>query len=161
MSADLTSLDRLHDIVVPPPVPWWPPAPGWYVVIGAGGLLLLWAGIRFVVAWRRNRYRRVALAELAAIRTGNDPNGPARLSELLKRAALVTYPREQVAGLSGKAWLEFLDRSGGTSVFADGPGRPLADGPYARPTPLDDSSRKALFAACRSWLQHHRRGDAC
>lgn len=158
---DPTRLDRLHDIVTPPPTPLWPLAPGWYVVFGVGALLLLWAGTRIVIAWQRNLYRRAALAELAIIYTGHGPDDPARLSELLKRAALATYPREEVAELSGEAWLEFLDRTGGMSAFVSGPGRPLADGPYARPTPLDDSSRNALFAVCRAWLLHHRRGDAC
>ncbi len=161
MSADPTSLDRLHDIVTPHPAPWWPAAPGWYVALGVGGLLLLWAGIKVVFAWQRNRYRRAALAELEAIRADHGADDLARLSELLKRAALATYPREEVAELSGEAWLEFLDRNGGTIAFASGPGRPIADGPYARPTPLDDSASEALFAACRFWLQHHRRGDAC
>lgn len=158
---DPTSLDRLHDIVTPPPAPWWPFAPGWYVVLVVGGLLLLGTGIKLAIAWQRNRYRRAALAELAAIRTEHGTAVLARLSELLKRTALTTYPREEVAQLSGKAWLEFLDRIGGMSAFVSGPGQPIADGPYARPTPLDDSNRDALFAACRSWLQHHRRGDAC
>jgi hypothetical protein len=35
--ADLTSLENLYDIVMPPPIPWWPLAPGWYVV---GGVLV-------------------------------------------------------------------------------------------------------------------------
>ena len=41
MTPDPTSLERLHDIVLPPPVPWWPPAPGWYWVMGLLGALLL------------------------------------------------------------------------------------------------------------------------
>lgn len=67
MSADPTGLDKLHDILVPPPVPWWPPAPGWYWILGLAaviGAVLLW---RAVARWQRNRYRREALAELAQI----------------------------------------------------------------------------------------------
>ena len=43
MNDNATSLDRLHDIALPPSVPWWPPAPGWYavMVIAAIGLLAL------------------------------------------------------------------------------------------------------------------------
>lgn len=33
MNADASSLDDLRDIAVPPPVSWWPLAPGWWVVI--------------------------------------------------------------------------------------------------------------------------------
>ena len=29
---DAGSLQNLNDIVVPEPVAWWPPAPGWYEV---------------------------------------------------------------------------------------------------------------------------------
>ena len=37
-AADPTSLENLFGLVVPPPVPWWPPAPGWFVV---GGMVLV------------------------------------------------------------------------------------------------------------------------
>ncbi len=67
MSADHTGLDTLHDILVPPPAPWWPPAPGWDWVLGLAGVIgavLLW---RAAARWQRNRYRREALAQLAKI----------------------------------------------------------------------------------------------
>ena len=64
MNSDPTSLDRLHDIVVPSLAPWWPPAPGWYCILGIilfSSLVLL---VRFL-RWQGNRYRREALAEFA------------------------------------------------------------------------------------------------
>ena len=47
---DPSSLDNLFDIVVPPPVSWWPPAPGWYVVGGLAIALAVWAARR---GWQR------------------------------------------------------------------------------------------------------------
>jgi hypothetical protein len=42
MKDSATNLDRLHDIVVPAPVPWWPPAPGWYVVLTVALIIALY-----------------------------------------------------------------------------------------------------------------------
>jgi Domain of unknown function (DUF4381) len=53
-AADPTSLKNLFDIVVPPPVPGWPSAPGWFVV---GAVLLV---LGFWVAWRAWRHWRAA-----------------------------------------------------------------------------------------------------
>ena len=52
MNESPTGLDRLHDIVLPPPIPWWPPAPGWYVVLG----VLLLAGLA-AAWWSWKRWR--------------------------------------------------------------------------------------------------------
>ena len=47
MTLDPAHLHRLHDLVLPPTVPGWPPAPGWYGVFallalaGAGMALSL------------------------------------------------------------------------------------------------------------------------
>ncbi|MBK6737400.1 MAG: DUF4381 domain-containing protein [Haliea sp.] len=157
MSADPTGLDKLHDILVPPPVPWWPPAPGWYWVLGLAaviGAVLLW---RAVARWQRNHYRREALAELAQIEARLDANSKApvdariiasdtqarthapnaltpdaalaAMAVLLKRTALTAYAREQVASLTGPAWFAFLDNTGGTR-FSDGLGAALARANY-------------------------------
>lgn len=152
---DPGSLERLHDIAVPPPVPWWPPAPGWYVV-GGIGLVLLGVGAWAAAArWRRSRYRREALRELerlAASRT----NLPA-VAELVKRVALAAYPRERVASLTGGPWLAFLDATGGKELFTRGPGRLLEVGTFERTPQLPtDAEYEELLAAVRHWIRHHR-----
>src|SRR6187549_271512 len=101
MNPDPTSLDRLHDIVAPPPVPWWPPAPGWYWILGFVLVLLLVLVLRGILRWQHNRYRREALAELdrqeAALAAPEQRAvALASIAGLLKRAALSAWPRTEV-----------------------------------------------------------------
>ena len=109
MNPDPASLDRLHDIVAPPPVPWWPPAPGWYFVLGLLLVLFLVLSVRAFIHWQRNRYRREALAEFARLekllRASASPSAVlAELSRLLKRAAVTAFPRAQVGCGADARW---------------------------------------------------------
>jgi hypothetical protein len=152
MTDDPSSLANLRDIVLPPPVPFWPPAPGWWV-IGAGLLAALtiafWHALQ---AWRANAYRREALRELSRL---PDPSG---LLPLLKRAALVAYGREAVASLTGTDFLAFLDRTGVTTAFTGGPTALLAQRIYAPDSPIPADAAESALADARDWLRHHRAG---
>src|SRR6516162_5592547 len=79
-------LSQLHDFYQPAPPSWMPQTVGWYVVFAILTALLLWFCIRVLQRWIKNRYRRDALRELQL--TPVD-----RLSEILKRTAMVTWPR--------------------------------------------------------------------
>jgi hypothetical protein len=151
---DPGSLDRLHDIVAPSPVPWWPPAPGWYV-LGAVGMTLLgvaaWAA---VARWRRDRYRREALRELD--RLPRDGKLVPALAELLKRTALVAFPRDRVAALTGGPWLRFLDATGSTTDFSTDPGTVFADVEYRPQQKLTDEQAARLIDVTRHWITGHR-----
>ena len=54
------SLDKLHDIVLPETVGWWPLAPGWYVLLLALLIAVSWISIRLIQQWNQNRFRREA-----------------------------------------------------------------------------------------------------
>ncbi len=152
MNEDLTGLtliellDLLEPVPEPPPVSLWPQTAGW-IVLG----LVIAAGVAWLVhrrhsAWRSNAYRREALREIAA--AGNDP---VALAAILRRTALAAYPRDRVAGLHGPAWLEFLDGTGDTTAFTDGPGKAIAIAPYApRETEPD------IAAPVAAWVRRHR-----
>lgn len=154
---DLASLSRLHDIVVPEPLPWWPPAPGWIVLAGLLFLafaILSWFRWRL---WKRDAYRRAALVELDRI-GGGEREELASLPALIKRTALAAYPRTEVAPLYGDAWLEFLDREGHTDRFTRGPGRLLLELSF-RPgaaEALDAQGATELLALARDWIRRHR-----
>ena len=146
----------LRDIHLPAPIGGWPPAPGWWLLlfgIPVLALLLVWLW-RFL---RRETPKKLALRELESIANDRgDSEGKARrLAILLRRTALSVYPREEVAGLVGEAWLAFLDaplqrkpvwRKG----FSAGPGRMLLEAPYRREAPAD---LDALFALSREWIK--------
>ena len=110
MQSDPTSLDRLQDIVQPQPVAWWPPAPFWYCLIALAAVWLCHGLAVAAYRWIQNAYRRQALRELALVIDHGDRR-PAAISTILKRVALVSFPPEEVASLSGDAWLRFLNET--------------------------------------------------
>src|SRR5258705_4032303 len=67
--ADPTSLENLYDIITPSPVPWWPPAPGWYVVGGVVLVLAVWASWLGWRRWQAAAYRRAGLTELQQLKS--------------------------------------------------------------------------------------------
>lgn len=147
MNDAATSLDRLHDIVEPPPVPWWPPAPGWYVVLALVTAAAAWFCVRYWRQWQANAYRREALHELQAAKS------PTEIAELLRRTALAIAPRSRIASLSGDGWAEWL-----ASCVPESMPRAvyllLAGSVYDPTTPDTDIALIRDYA--KTWIERHR-----
>jgi hypothetical protein len=156
-------LEKLHEILLPDPVSWMPQTIGWYAVLGVVLFLAsLWVYGR-VRRYRANRYRRLALAELAIIerelqRPEKRTWALAEIPVLLKKTALLAFPRSDVASLSGEKWLAFLDKTVGGKNFREGEGRCLPDLAYApasRIAELADESISKLLQLVRNWIKTH------
>jgi len=151
----------LRDLHLPAEIGWWPLAPGWWVIIAILAAGLCWLAYRAFLRWRAGRARRVALRQLAYVAaeyqsTGNASDLAIKLSELLRRAVLAYAPRAQVAGLTGRHWLVWLDCGLEEPVFADGPGQSIESLPYRVPAEDRESLRaeaEALIEAVRIRLQ--------
>lgn len=150
-------LSQLRDIHLPDAVSWWPPAPGWWIVLG---LVIAGVALGFFLyrKYGSNRWRRAALAELKYLR---DPENMlsaqrqlAQLSVLLRRVAIQCFPRSEVASLYGDPWLAFLGRAiGKPDAFQSGIGRMLDVGPYVRKTSINISELSSLFALTEQWIK--------
>lgn len=153
---DPGSLQNLNDIVMPAAVPWWPPAPGWYVLAMIVLLLVSWLGLRAIRHWNGNRYRREALRELQRIRSATQ--AAPELPVLLKRTALSAWPRTEVAALSSADWHRFLDQSASMARFCSGQGETLDRLSYAASGRhgLSEADLNAVFEAAETWLRKHR-----
>lgn len=142
----------LQPIHLPTDVSAWPPALGWWLV-ALMVLALLAAAFLWYRRYRRLAFRREALALLAELEQQQDL-APSQLidavSALLKRVAITVHGRERVAGRTGDSWLQFLDASGKTNGFTQGPGRSLGASRFQPDVTLD---APALVALCRDWIQ--------
>ena len=149
----------IRDLHLPPEVGWWPLAPGWWLLIAMGLVLLVAFAWRLHVAGKHNRARRHAMKELAQARAAYERDGDVvalakRLSELQRRTMLAYAPRSEVAGLTGKAWLAWLERDLDEPLFTRGAGRDLLDLPYRNPATVgDDVDVDALIGAVRKRLR--------
>ena len=157
----LDLLNSLKDVHEPPPPGFWPLAWGWWVLI----VLVSGAFIFGLVEWRR-RHRlsapvRAAFVELddwrLSARDRNPRDAADELAALLRRVALVRYPRPLVAQLTGDAWLNFLDRTSESDAFSRGPARILGNDRYAPDVNLDTETVASL---AQRWLRAHRLGPA-
>jgi hypothetical protein len=167
MAAEVSnsSLEKLHEILLPEPVSWMPQTIGWYVVFGLILLAIGYSIYRMLRRFQKNRYRRLALAELAVIEGElQQPERRARaLAEipvLLKWTALSAFPRSDVADLSGEKWLAFLDKTIGGKNFTEGEGRllpELAYAPLPRISKLADETIGKLLRLVRHWIERHKR----
>jgi len=134
---------------------FWPLAAGWWVVIV---LLLAALGFAGYKAYRYRQMKRQQQAILKALATFDhalqrDKNSHAimQMNQLLRRLALMHFPRQQVASLTGKQWLAFLDKTGKTTAFSQGAGQILANGAYVTHLP-DSLDQQGLVTAVKRWL---------
>ncbi len=138
-------IDLLEPVPEPPPIAMTPQTPGW-IVVGMVGALLVFYVVRWARRrWKANAYRRAALSALNAATT------PSEIAEIVRRTAMMAFPREQVAGLTGDKWLAFLDSSYPGSAFATGDGRSIATAPYR-----SEPSTPQLLSAARDWVRQHK-----
>lgn len=145
---------QLTHPAMPPPIPWWPPAPGWWLLVI--GVLLIALLLPWLLRYARRRQRRQqrrswrVMADvptdlpdalwLAAINT--------RIKQLLKQRGDVAATR-----LFGEAWLDYLcSRYPGTERQAL---QPLAADLYRPQVELSQAQRQALLAELRRWVRHH------
>jgi hypothetical protein len=147
----------LHDIILPEPIGWWPPAIGWWALLVLIPLLifLLWRGIKWL---RRKTAVKTALKLLKHIRQNDDLTPRQKLAELsmlLRRVAISTHPEDEVAGLTGKSWLQFLDQSMPDHPFSQGAGQCLATAQY-QPAMPDNIDLDAVFSLCEQWIKKQR-----
>lgn len=146
-------LRQLRDISPPAEPAWWLPAPGHIAL-----LLVLLTLVAILVYWRARRRSgqllEQARSELRRIEAEHARDGDAsrlsrQLAGWLKRVALAAYPEKRLEGLTGRAWLEFLDQSPGGPVFSAGAGRVFAGDVYRRDVGAD---AEELLHLCERWL---------
>jgi hypothetical protein len=144
----------LRDIHLPEAIGWWPPALGWWLVLVITPLLL---GMLYWLYKRLTRKTAVKTARKLFNALKNDPSLDdqakiAQLSALLRRVAISTDSRSEVAGLTGQDWLRYLDRSLKGAPFSEGPGRVFLDAPYRKAAPIEPALQD-VFQLCEDWLK--------
>lgn len=148
MNDPATSLDRLHDLVIPPPVPWWPLATGWYILMGLALILLLVHARHTWKSWKANAYRRAALRQLT------QAHDAIAIGELLRRTALAIAPRQVIAEKTANAWTDWLSEQC-PEAMPDTVRTQLTTGVYRGLT--TDSDFDALRKYATLWIKSHHR----
>lgn len=143
---------NLRDIQAPPPPGPWPLAPGWWIIIVILGLATGYWTIRRYR--QRQGYFLLARAELDRLAKKyfvdrDHQSLVLGLSMWIRQVALLAYPRRQIGGLTGEAWVQFLDEPLGGREFLRGPGYIFAGEVYAARVQVDADR---LVQVCRTWL---------
>ena len=162
----VSGIEGLRDIHGIPGVPWWPPAPGWWLVAaGLLGLLsalwywrkAIWLRIPPIPVFRLGTWRWDAARQLRDLRrrAGKQPpkQTAGELSELIRRIAMARFGRSACAGLTGEPWLAWLKEQDPNEFDWTQQGKVLLEMPYAPPG--TDAQKKALYQlmeALHAWI---------
>ena len=152
-------LQNLEPIIVPDPIAFWPPQPGWYVV----AIILLGLAILGVKKWiadkKKNEYRKWALQELQKLDLIEVDNKQIELlNKLLKATALQGYPRTEVAELYGTKWLQFLEETYPKARFTEAPGILLEEASYRQKKSINikDEDWVEIIRLSGEWIKGHK-----
>jgi len=153
------ALKKLHDIHLPAPISFWPPAPGYFIM---ASLFLLLSIVFFIYFYTQKTrvIKRTALEQLSEISKAHEAGTTgqqtaAQISTLLKQVALLYYSRETVASLQGEAWVNFLTKSSKKLNFKSVQ-HTLVDLPFH---PDANESLTLLLSLTKQWIK--QRGIRC
>lgn len=150
---------QMADIILPPPVPAWPPAWGWWILAG----VMVAALIALIVIWkqhqRKNRYRKAAIAALNQANPNNLHDQVQSILTLTKACVLSAQPslRDKVAAMPAEPWLAWLNARVKSPVFCEQECKLIAEFAYR---PSDQAPSAKLSKATERWLRTHQLKEA-
>ena len=151
MTPQADPLAALKPIHLPPEPSWFPPAPGWWLLLLA--ILLSLAAAAYL--WRRRQQRlaplKQALSELEQLQTQHQGLELLQaLNQLLRRAARQAHG-PAAASLGVKAWTDFLIQHAPTELQqTPQPWQHIAQAAYRNDTPEHCGE---FIALSRAWLR--------
>lgn len=148
----------LKDIHLPEPIGWWPPGVGWWL-LAAVLIGTLFAATVYWIHWRRQRPLRQALAgfeEARAYLQAGRPNDALQLASQTLRRTAITISGHAVSGLTGDAWLSWLDGQWQRQGFVRGAGRLLSSAPYRSSGNINQEQAGDLIELARAWTRAQR-----
>jgi hypothetical protein len=143
----------LQELPYPDAVAFTPQTAGWLLVAALLVGLFLWLAIRWRRRWKLNEYRRIAISEIDRIRTS--PESAAQLPFILRKVALVSYKREDVASLRGAEWMTWLNSTAENDQFSEGDAELLDRLAYSDQK-VEPELLIRLVKASRTWVGSHR-----
>lgn len=151
-------LAELRDIQLPAPISWWPPAPGWWILMFTIITALFYCLFRIYRRRRNGLYRRQALSELESFYTDNKTN-PNLFSHqvlaLLRRTARVAYPEKQLDALPTKKLLETISVNTPGSSLHRNLQVHLSEAPYQASPQYPINFSEEVFVAVKQWIKNH------
>ncbi len=122
------ALKDLRGVHEPTSLGFWPPAPGWWLILCLIILLfLLW---RWLKGRKTPNYKKMANEELTNILAnyeiqGNSHQATVEIALLIRKLILASETSMPVANLTGDEWLAYLDKKSQSQLFSEGAGRAL------------------------------------
>ncbi len=153
----MNPLEQLKDIHAAPDPGIWPLAPGWWILIVL--VLLAITGVVYAVRrYQKFRRQQLVLGEFEAAFARYQKRSDVvvlttELHQLVRRLMLASGEQRQM-GLSGEAFLEYLDRGCDGQPFMQGAGRWLVDAPYRQVDSINESfDGQSLYSAVFQWAR--------
>lgn len=149
-------LSQLRDIHLPQPGGFWPPAPGWWILLAIALALTVLAFVFIRRKRRQNQWLRTARKELLRLQLNPaaDSEWFAALNQLLKQSARIRYPEQTPESLSGEPWIRFLLETSPKDRVASRPVVEAMVNSTWQPSPQCNPADAIAFA--RVWLGGQR-----
>jgi len=149
-------LSQLRDIHTVPELPWWPPAPGWWILAVLLLVVLAWTLRKLQLRLRARQRRKLLLGFIAQVEQQVDPQASPQeylsgLNRVFKIVAIQAFPECACAHMKGSEWTDFLKEKMEPTALHDKL-EILADGPYQPFAAFDAAS---LASAARKWVQKY------
>lgn len=154
-------LKQLKDLALPEPISWFPHTWAWFSLFAVIVCALVYVLFKWFHRYRANAYRREALEALERfdeqLPQSNDAvSASQQVAQLLKRVALVSWPRAKVARLSGDEWVTFMQQHSPEKIDT-ALGTCIGNDEYRGELPPLKLSRwkSSLIPSAREWIRRH------
>lgn len=145
----MNNLPEIRDIQLPDGVSVFPLAYGWWIILAAIILALLFLKAFFWIS--KTSRKHYALRQLKNINADNYIDEAIQVSELLRRICAVKY--KYASALYGQEWIDFLNQHS-TQKLSDEEAKLLLFAPFMKQENQKDFSQNstALKDFCKKWI---------